>query len=124
MTDPYRTPEAPKVRKPEYIPIFEERVISFRNKLPGPLRRFLAVLTIVPAVTLSFVLCVLLLPFVWILKGECKFMLDADRGNYGPISPMPFLRGTWALYFKYPRITRLRTYRGVYDEGLNHYADS
>lgn len=92
----YRTPA---VLKEEPLS-FEEKISNFRKTIPGPIRRILGLLLFVPVHVVSFVLAVVMAPFVWILYGEvdrhCAKFTGPAHGYY---TTGPLLSGTNVLFY-------------------------
>jgi hypothetical protein len=123
---PYRNSSKAEVVKKVYKRTPEEVIQSFRRKIPGPLRRLLAVVLIVPTYVLSALLAVFIVaPTLYILTGKwkCWFDLYGDRDSD---SPRITLRGTHSLFFDLDKwqIKYLRRKHGYLPLGKEEDEDS
>jgi hypothetical protein len=126
---PYRNSSKAEVVKKVYKRTPEEVIQSFRRKIPGPLRRLLAVVGIVPTYVLSALLAVFVVaPTLYILTGKWKCWFDfyGDRDSDHSDPPRITLRGTHSLFFDLDKwqIKYLRRKHGYLPLGKEEDEDS
>jgi hypothetical protein len=110
-------PNSEEKKKTEKIP-FEVRLCLFRRKIPGPIRRLLGALFLVPVFVISAILAVVvLMPIAWILADKEGVDLVLERScwinDYRPLNLsfrsecLPLVRGTYYLFFDVGNINYL-----------------
>lgn len=101
---PYRNKSKPPIEKKMKPNLFfEEKIIQARMKIPGPIRRSMAVVLFLPIIILSFSAAILLAPFCWIIFGDLTYHWDccyeSDQYNFKNCwRREPLLIGTTALF--------------------------
>lgn len=85
--------------------ILEERIVAARQRLPGPIRRLLFLLLVVPVILGSFLLFLVAAPICWVLTGSVESIIDYivvdEPDHYIVLDEVPLLRGTCALFWDY-----------------------
>lgn len=114
----YRESAKPEVKAVPYVRILEEVIIETREHIPGPIRRLLGLVTIVPVFICSFLLSIATVPFTWVLFGNAMKCFDSvvdQIGSYRKVQTIPLIRGTFVLYFSYNEtdLDFLRKRRGL-----------
>lgn len=83
------------------LPCFEDRVVAFRQAIPGPLRRLFGALLFVPIHIVSFALAILVGVASWIIWADFEKFWAIQGVEYqgrGHYERLALLRGTNALY--------------------------
>lgn len=113
----YRESAKPEVKVVPYVRTLEEVIIETREHIPGPIRRLLGLVTIIPVFTCSFLLSIATVPFAWVLFGDAVKCFDSvvDHCCRSSLDRVPVIRGTVALYFSYSErdLDFLRKRRGL-----------
>lgn len=122
MTDlghPYRgkSGTANQVEHEPYVMIYEEKMVHFRDMIPGPIRRTLAILIFIPSLVIGFLLALIFCPLAFIAFGSFDMCVDVEIAspwyNTSHVSRMPVIRGWSCLFFgiKPDELKRLREFR-------------